>query len=147
MVYQWKKASYIKADANAAGKMCEQLEQTVGLTAKNLLDANRPVDAPLHNEFEWNDGVAAEKFREQQARHIINCLCIQPEETQQEPIRAFFTIGQPTYESLHVIMKSEEKHNNLLELALRELAAFQTKYATLSQLAPVFDAIEEVKNY
>ena len=46
MVYGWKTASYIKADANIAGKQCEELEKTVGLTAKNLLDANRDESAP-----------------------------------------------------------------------------------------------------
>ena len=144
MVYQWKKASYIKADANIAGQMCEQLERTVGLTAKNLLNANRPESAPLHNEFEWDDSKAAEQYREQQARHIINCLCVQPEEVDQEPVRAFFAISKPSYESISVILQSTEKHTSLLDLALRELKAFQAKYSTLSQLEPVFEAIKTV---
>ena len=144
MVYQWKQASFIKADANVAGKMCEQLEQTVGLTAKSLLDANRPEDAPLHNEFEWDDNKAAEQYREQQARHIINCLCIAPENNDEPPVRAFFTISKPQYESLPVIFSVQEKTSALLDMALRELRCFQAKYSTLEQLRPVFDAIEKV---
>lgn len=143
MVYQWKKASYIKADANVAGQMCEQLEQTVGLTAKSLLDANRPKEAPLHGEFEWDDSKAAEQYREQQARHIINCLCVKPERSDQEPVRAFFTISQPSYESISVILQSAEKHSSLLDLALKELNAFKAKYNTLTQLEPVFEAIDK----
>lgn len=143
MVYQWKKASYIKADANVAGQMCEQLEQTVGLTAKSLLDANRPKEAPLHGEFEWDDSKAAEQYREQQARHIINCLCVKPERSDQEPVRAFFTISQPSYENISVILQSAEKHSSLLDLALKELNAFKVKYNTLTQLEPVFEAIDK----
>jgi hypothetical protein len=143
MVYQWKKASYIKADANVAGQMCEQLEQTVGLTAKSLLDANRPKEAPLHGEFEWDDSKAAEQYREQQARHIINCLCVKPERSDQEPVRAFFTISQPSYENISVILQSAEKHSSLLDLALKELKAFKAKYNTLVQLEPVFEAIDK----
>lgn len=143
MVYQWKKASYIKADANVAGQMCEQLEQTVGLTAKSLLDANRPKEAPLHGEFEWDDSKAAEQYREQQARHIINCLCVKPERSDQEPVRAFFTISQPSYENISVILQSAEKHSSLLDLALKELNAFKAKYNTLTQLEPVFEAIDK----
>lgn len=143
MVYQWKKASYIKADANVAGHMCEQLEQTVGLTAKSLLDANRPKEAPLHGEFEWDDSKAAEQYREQQARHIINCLCVKPERSDQEPVRAFFTISQPSYENISVILQSAEKHSSLLDLALKELNAFKAKYNTLTQLEPVFEAIDK----
>lgn len=144
MVYQWKKASYIKADANVAGQMCEQLEKTVGLTAKNLLDANRDESAPLHSEFEWDDSIAAESFRESQARHIINCLCIKQTEDKAEPVRAFFAVSQPSYESLSVILQSKEKHESLLEMALKELRSFQAKYHALKQLEPVFEAIEKV---
>lgn len=144
MVYQWKQASYIKADANVAGKMCEQLERTVGLTAKSLLDANRPENAPLHNEFEWNDSKAAEQYREQQARHIINCLCIVPESNDEQPVRAFFTIAQSQYENLSVLLSTQEKTDSLLNMALRELRSFQNKYSTLKKLQPVFDAIEKV---
>jgi hypothetical protein len=41
MVYQFKQASQIKANAQATGELCRQLENTVGLTPKTLLDASR----------------------------------------------------------------------------------------------------------
>lgn len=62
MVYEWKEAAQIKADAQKAGEMLENLEKTVGITPKNLVEANRDESAPLHNEFEWNDTKAAEKI-------------------------------------------------------------------------------------
>ena len=74
MVYEFKPCSYIKASAQVAGEMCEQLSKTGGLTPKRLVDANRAEDAPLHGEFEWNDTVAAEAYREGQAAHINLCL-------------------------------------------------------------------------
>ena len=55
-----------------------------------------------------------------------------------------FAISKPSYESISVILQSTEKHTNLLDLALRELKAFQAKYSTLSQLEPVFEAINTV---
>ena len=109
-----------------------------------MLDANRPKDAPLHNEFEWDDSIAAEQFRESQARHIINCLCVVPTEADQEPVRAFFTISRPVYESLNVILSSAEKHDDLFRLALKELNAFRVKYKNQKQLESVFEAIEKV---
>lgn len=148
MVYEWKTASYIKADANVAGKQCEKLEKTVGLTAKNLLDANRDENAPLHNEFEWNDGIAAEKYRENQARHIIACLCVRAETTtgeQSEPVRAFLKITpESEYQSLNVIIQSADSHSALLATARRELKAFQNKYKMLSELKPLFDVMEDI---
>ena len=149
MVYEWKTASYIKADANVAGKQCEQLEKTVGLTAKNLLDANRGENAPLHNEFEWRDSIAAEKYRENQARHIIACLCVRAETTtgeQSELVRAFLkTEPESEYQSLNVILQSADSHSAMLATALKELKAFQNKYKMLSELKPLFDVMEGIE--
>lgn len=145
MVYQWKPAARIKCDAQVAGEFCESLERTIGLTAKNLLDASRDEDAPLHSEFEWNDTVAAEAYREVQAMNIIRMICIAPEKEEKEPTRAFFKISVPrTYEGTHIILKNADKRSALLDVALKELEAFRRKYAMLSELAHVFASIDEV---
>lgn len=144
MVYQWKGAACIKADAQQAGQVCEQLEQTGGLTAKRLLDASRPADAPLHNEFEWNDSEAAEKYREQQARHIINSLTIVVEE---QPItRAFVNIraAGPSYESIGIVVQQQDKYAALLAQCKKELQAFFKKYNSVKELAPVADAAKNL---
>lgn len=149
MVYQWKSASRIKADANAAGAMFEHLEQTVGLTPQNLLDANRAEGTPLHNEFEWNDSVAAEAYRVTQAQYMIRMLCVQPEtsEKPETPVRAYFrTTESNGYEHIGIILKSEDKHADLLRMAFRELDAFTRKYAALSELQPLYEVIETIRN-
>ena len=150
MVYQWKTASYIKTDANIAGKQCEELEKTVGLTPENLLNANRNEDAPLHNEFEWDDQKAAEQHRLYQARHIINCLCIKPESSQKEKvnsIRAFVkTTLESPYQSLNVILQSKDSYDAMLARAKKELESFISKYQTLAELKPVFEAYKEVES-
>lgn len=144
MVYQWKKSAYIKADANVAGKMCEELENTVGLTAETMLEANRAESAPLHNVFEWDDEIAAEEYRLQQARHIINCLCIRQDDAKKEPIRAFFRIETTSsnYESLDVIIRQEDKYAALLRAAENELKAFRKKYTALKELEEIFKLID-----
>ena len=143
MVYKLKPGSHIKADAQAAGEMCERLAAENRLTAKTLVDENRAEDAPLHDAFEWNDAVAAESYREEQARHIINCIIKVEEDL--APVRAFFNIERtsPEYKHIDVILTTEDDTTKLLRTALRELRAFQKKYAQLSQLAPVFKAIDQ----
>ena len=149
--YVWKSGSRIKADADVAGKQCEELEKTVGLTAKNLLEANRAEDAPLHDEFEWDDKAAAERYRESQAMHIINCLCVAPEGTTKQTEvniqqRAFMktAFDQPNYISVKVIVQSEECYDGMMNIAKRELQAFERKYRALTELKPVFDAIHAI---
>lgn len=145
MTYQWKVAGFHKVSADVAGAVCEELEAKGQLTAKALVDASRPEDAPLHSEFEWNDDVAAEKWREQQGRLIINQLTVVIDN--QEPVRKFFNIENTanTYTSIDVILKNTNTKEQLLQIALRELGAFKRKYSQLTELAKLFDAISETE--
>lgn len=148
MVYQWKSISGIKADPNLAAAQFKALEDTVGLTPKTLLEANRDVGAVLHNEFEWADDVAAEKYRVHQAGQIIRMLCVVPETKESEavPIRAYFpTSENKTYERIDVIVKHKDKYAELLASAYSELNAFTKKYQMLKELSSVFDAISDLE--
>lgn len=150
MVYEWKGASRIKADAQKAGELFEQLEAENDLTAARVVEESRAEDAVLHNEFEWNDSEAANKYREGQARHLINAITIATVKAEgcdkPIPVRAFFNISaDSTYTSVVSIANSAEKTANLVAQAKRELITFSNKYnAIQSYLSGVFDAIKEV---
>ena len=149
MTYQWKTFSY-KTSADVAGEVCEELDRTVGLTPENLVDVSRPEDAPLHGEFEWNDELAAEEYRRVQARLMISNLSVVIEEHKQEPVRAFFSLqsgfrkNSGTYESTITIMGDKEKRAKLLESAKKEMLAFKAKYKMLTELAGVFELIDDI---
>lgn len=149
MVYEWKPGSFFKVDANTAGAVCEQLEKAGNLSAKSLLDASRPEDAPLHSEFEWNDVVAAEKYREDQARCIIRHLVVRLDEKPDEPVRGFFSVastGRRSYTRVNAIFKSPDLRKDLVKQALDELDAFKRKYGTLTELSAVFEATAKVRD-
>ena len=146
MVYKWKDGSRHKVSAQIAGEVCASLEEKGELNAQNLVEVSRPENAPLHNEFTWNNDLAAELWRKNQAQHIISHIVLETQE--QTPIRAFFNIEvrSPNYESISVITKQEDKYAALLRTALSELEAFKRKYIMLSELDRVIKAIEEAKN-
>ena len=149
MVYKWKDARQIKANANDAAVVMNQLAERGALTAQNLVEASKPIDAPLHNEFEWDDEKAASKYREHQARNIINALVIVPDENvpAKEPVRAYFQIedGGKRYTQLTAIMESPTQMEMLLKSALNELAAFKKKYGLLQELQDVIKSIDETQ--
>lgn len=147
MTFKWKAGARITVNAQVAGEMCSEMEKAGALTAQNLVNANRPEEAPLHEAFEWNDTEAAENWRVHQARHIINSIVLVTEEQEAEPVRFFFKIEpkEANYESMPVIIRNEDKYANLLKIALRELEAFQRKYSQLEELETVFEAIEAIK--
>ena len=150
MVSEWKGASRIKADAQKAGELFEQLEAENDLTAARVVEESRAEDAVLHDEFEWDDSEAANKYREGQARHLINAITIATVKAEgcdkPIPVRAFFNVSaDSTYTSVVSIANSAEKTANLVAQAKRELITFSNKYnAIQSYLSGVFDAIKEV---
>lgn len=146
--YQWKSGSRIKADAQKSGELFERLSNTEeGLTARTLLDANRPKNAPLHNEYEWNDETAADNWRLHQSRHFINSIAViaTTSENVETTVRAFhITTEESKYEPITAIIKEPDKYAALLSSAKAELTAFRNKYNTLKELTPIFKAITEV---
>jgi hypothetical protein len=150
--YKWKSGSRIKADAQKSGELFEQLSNTSeGLTARTLLNANIPEDAPLHSEYEWDNEKAADSWRLHQSRHFINSIVIlaptTAENEQPEPVRAFhITTEESKYEPITAIVQNPTKYEALLNSAISELKAFERKYSTLKELKPVIQAIMEVTN-
>ena len=146
MTYSFRPGSRIKADPQVAGEMCERIREEYGeLTAENLLDENRPEDAPLHKAFEWNDSIAAEEYRKSQARHIINSL-ITIAEPDMPPVRAYMNVelSSPDYKPIWILLSNMDDYANMLNTALREFRAFEAKYRNLSELKPLFDAASEI---
>lgn len=144
MVYEWKPKSMIKASAQVAGEMCDYLTKNGGLTPKRLVDANRDENAPLHDEFEWDDSIAAEAYREGQASHIIRHLTVKIEEqANEEPVRAFVRVteNQKEYTPMSVVIKTPSYMEILMEQANREMRAFIKKYDSISELSAVITAM------
>jgi hypothetical protein len=151
MVYEWVVGKH-KVDANVAGKVCESLEHTVGLTKETLLEASRSEDAPLHDEFEWDDAVAAEKHRLEQSHRIIQDLrVVRMDVNTEETVihKAFVTVENTRharrFESVTALAADPVKSNSMLAVALKELSQFKRKYNSLSELCGVMDAIEDVE--
>lgn len=145
MVYSWKPGSRIRASAEDAGRVMDHLEKSGSLTPKRLVDVSRPEDAPLHEEFEWRDEVAAELYRENQAAHMIRCIVVKPEEKEAPAVRAFFPVckeepGQ--YVSIQTIVKQPDLMESLLARAVSEMLAFKRKYESLDALRPICAEME-----
>lgn len=145
MIYQWKAGAVVKASAEDAGAQCEALSRAGKLTPAALVDLNRPEDAPLHNAFEWRDDVAAEKYRESQARYLITNLACVVDEMPKQPVRAFVkaTAERRHYTPYRIAMQSPDMRAYLLGQARAELSAFTNKYRNLQELARVVQVMDE----
>ena len=149
MTYAWKDAGRLqfKTDAQIAGEVCSKLEREGRLTGKDLVEVSRPTDAPLHGEFLWDDTLAAEKYRESQARDIISHISIVSEAVSAEPVRAFLNVYESSsqYDSINAIIRDENKCKALYMRAIRELTSIQNRYNMIKSIANIETVIDEVR--
>lgn len=143
MTYQWKTPYLMPVDAQKAGEELDRIFSKIGaLDPSSVVDESRPATAPLHPCFEWDDAIAAEKYRETQASCIIRNITVVSENSEQpNEVRAFVHV-QKTYQPIRIVLSDEEKMAEMLQNAVRELRSFQDKYKSLKALEPVFNAIE-----
>jgi hypothetical protein len=91
MVYEWKNGSRISTDAQEVGEELERIEQK---TALAVVKAARKSRGALHDSFEWDDAVAAESHRMEQARYVLRMIVTVEErevggETETRQVRAY----------------------------------------------------------
>jgi len=161
-IYSFKPGAFISGDAQAAGERLEKLRaKNNGLIPATVVDDARPKASPLHRFFEWDDTTAAQKHREQQARELIKAIEIMFEpapasasqalEINAAPervVRAFVSVrradGQRVYQDTMGALADADMKKQVLGQAYSELSSITRKYADLTELAQVVEAVEHI---
>lgn len=165
--YSWKSGYSYKVSAETVGNVLEKIERDKGsATSEDFLEYSRNEDAETHEMFEWDDAIAAEKYRLRQSAQIINQLQIEityeenlatdtkiilnvPEHTIKTS--AFVNIGdrysnklseKATYVNIVDAMKDVDKRKQVLKNASDSLRAFKRTYQGFSELEKVMIEID-----
>lgn len=146
-LYQFKPWSRLKGDPQKVGETLEEIREQEGtIHPRAVVNAARDDSSILHGYFEWDDGIAAERHRESQAAHLIRSLVVvsAPELALKAPVRAFVSIRQSaeegaderpgTYTSITEAVRVVSYRQQMLADALRDLDAYRTRYALLTDL-------------
>lgn len=123
------------------------------ITAEIVLkDATRKT-SPLHPFFDWNDTEAARKYRLIQAASLIRKINVQYLVGDERTIRvrAFHNVSDDSdeesggyYVPLETALTVESYREQLMANCRRDMAAFQQKYAALSEVSAVIDAMKSL---
>lgn len=141
MQAEWRVKGIYKADAQ---KVADEIGNDK-ITPKEMVDRARDEKSELHKCFEWNDTVAAEKYRLHQARNVLAMLVFKPKTEEEQPVRVFsLTTEKSVYQPTKSFLVQADEYQDLLKRALAELEMFKKKYRTLNELEEVFRAIEEL---
>lgn len=148
--YEYRVKGLYSAPAQAVGELFEKLEKSkAGLTPQSVVDASRDKKSLLHNEFEWDDKIAAEGYRRNQASAIIRNVVVVKATTDEEErrVRGFVSIpgGTTNYVTIEHALKRDEWREHLMKQAKCDMLEFEAKYRVLTELADVIAAMHRVE--
>lgn len=138
----WKFEGLFKGDAEKCYAECESLSEA---SPENILALATDETTELHKCFEWDDSIAAHKYRLHQARKITQSFVIVSEDKEIEPIRAFQITSQTNvYKPTRLFLQDRDEYSILLKRAKEELQAFKKRYKMLSELEEIFNEIDRL---
>lgn len=141
------KGLYKGVDAQTVADEIMSIGEAV--SPQEIVEKARDEATELHKCFEWDDEIAAEKYRVYEARQLTRHLVIEepePQDGEQEkpPVRFFLqTVNGTGYKPTETIYRNRDEYRDLLDTAKAELKAFQRKYSRLKELDGVFEAIDK----
>jgi hypothetical protein len=121
------------------------------IQATEVVEAARDDASPLHDQFDWDDSIAAREWRLVQARNLLRRveLVYQPPKGDTISYPMFTSLSDDReapgggYRLTDVVLHRPELRQQLLLDAKRDLIRFKAKYGQLVELAAVFAAIDE----
>lgn len=116
------------------------------LTPIAVVNEARNDRSVLHRHFEWDDAVAAEAYRLDQARTLIRSVqVVNDDEDTQAP--AFISIaekGGVSYRTLQDVLDSADLQAQALKQAERDLEAFTKRYRQFEDICEVVKSAREI---
>ena len=146
IIATWRTPGIFKADPQ---KVCNEIRE-IGdeFTPEDIVAAAADEGKELHKCFEWDDTIAAERWRKYQARQICCNLIIKEErddgikKKEHVPLRFVYNNDGKSYKTVQTIFRNEDEYKKLLVSCQGELNAIKKKFSMLHE----FDAIWELIN-
>lgn len=147
MRYEWQgpqAPKHIAVD-DAVREITRIQQRDGGATPAALVEESRPPMAPLHTAFEWDDSVAAEQYRQEQARQVIRAVVLvpEPEKREQTPVvRAFVSIANPAgpnpqsrmYKPVLAVLENPAEADELKRRLRNDLLRLRQRYLNIIEM-------------
>lgn len=154
MIYKYSWSGFSRpVPAEKVATHIKNLEAEHGtVTSEIFLESARDESSEMHKLFEWDNSVAAEKYRVMQAAQIIVSIrvtTIDDDGKKSEPSRVFVNVAKEhnrncQYVQINTAMEEQNTRDQVLKHALTELSWFRSKYGQLQEMARVIRAIDAV---
>jgi hypothetical protein len=121
------------------------------INATHVISAARNSRSPLHSAFTWDKVKGWQKNLESEAR-ILLCQYWEITMIDDKPVRSRAIVSLRSerkhgggYRRVSDVLSTAALRAQMLEDALAELAYYESKYRTLTELAAVFEAAAKVR--
>lgn len=156
--FAFSKECSISTKGLSAQKIGEELQKIHsknprGFGPRVVARSARPKSSLLHPIFEWNDGKAAELYREQQARLLINTVEVDYDGRQAPAYVSTRFVSQEDssphaagghYSPIETVMSDERLRHSLIEHVQRRLENLRDSYQDLREFANVWAEVSRV---
>jgi hypothetical protein len=139
--YKWRSTYRASVPADVAAAELGRIKADHGfLTAPLLVDEARGEESPLHPAFEWNDDVAAENYRRNQASTLIRALVVidapaEPPRKKYVLVSSAETESRTTYEDSAVVVADVDLFADALARLEAEVQSARRSVVELERLA------------
>lgn len=137
MKYCWKSVSFANADADKVGEELERIESKGDLTREAVLEYAKNKKSELNKCFEWDDSIAGEKYRLQQASYVLASISIIVNEEPRKATRMYVNVkkeDKKIYKNIVSVLENDEEYQQLLDKAEREFISYKESYEELIKL-------------
>lgn len=149
--HEWAPGARISGDADkVAVQLAALTEQEGELRLDSVVAANMSEDAPLHNDFEWDDSAAAHLYRLGEAGHAVRSLrriAVNTRTEEEEPPERVYVPRKVvmaaddirpsgyTYVPLVIAQTDDEHEGRLRATALGRIERLITEFQSIAALA------------
>ena len=116
-------------------------------TSEDIVEKAKDPTTELHKCFDWDDTIAAAKWRKHTARLICCSLKVVVESEDSEPVLFRLIENDKTemaYKPVTFTVRLEDDYQRLLKQAKAELASFKNRYKKIVELENVIDEIDAI---
>lgn len=115
-------------------------------TPENIVEVARHKSSPLHKYFEWDDSIAAHKYRLTQARTLVLSIGFEENGQLYREFESVVLDGERSYVSVENIAQSQDLIAQVLRQALDDLTFFKQKHQRWSSFfSGLFDEITKAE--
>lgn len=159
--YAWKPGARVGVKPDVAMAAFRAIyDANGGITPADVVAHAVSTASPFHGEFEWDDPIAADAFRADQARYLLRSLVVvvrRADGTATDPVRAVVSVAPDddggedenptafaprTFIPVSAAMGEEEQRRRQVLAAFRELQHWRRRYRSIEAFARVFEAID-----